>query len=74
MGILSFLSVATSAAKVERIVAKRLGILPIQMTKGQKSAIIDATHQGRQVGMKSDQIADMCFELVEARGRLDRLD
>lgn len=73
MGIIDFLATSTYAAKVERVVAKRLGILPIQLTKRQKHTIIDATTTGRTVGLSAEKTAEMCLESVKAMGVLDNL-
>jgi len=73
MGIFDFLAASTYAAKVERIVAKRLGILPIQIKKRQKNTIIEAAITGRTMGWSAEKTADTCFETVKAMGVLDNL-
>lgn len=73
MGIFDFIATATYAAKVERIVAARLGILPISITKRQKERIIDAAQQGRAIGFSAERTADMCFETVKAIGKMDAM-
>jgi hypothetical protein len=73
MGILDFLTSSTYAAQVERAVAKRLGILPIQITKRQKNTIIEAATTGKAMGWNADKTAEMCLESVKAMGVLDNL-
>ena len=73
MGILDFLTTSTYAAKVERVVAKRLGVLPIQITKRQKNTIIEAAVTGKTMGWSAEKTADMCLESVKAMGVLDNL-
>lgn len=74
MGLFDFLAISAYAAKVERIVAARLGILTIRITKRQKSTIIDAAQTGRAMGLSAEKTADMCFESVKAMGKIDNLD
>lgn len=73
MGIFDFLATTTYAAKVERIVARRLGILPVQITKRQKNIIIDAANTGRTMGWSAEKTADICLESVKTMGVLDNL-
>ena len=73
MGILDFLTSSTYAAQVERAVAKRLGILPIQITKRQKNTIIEAAITGKAMGWSADKTAEICLESVKAMGVLDNL-
>jgi hypothetical protein len=54
-------------------VAKRLGILPIQITKRQKNTIIEAATTGKAMGWSADKTAEMCLESVKAMGVLDNL-
>jgi len=70
MGIFDFLTTASYAAQVERVVAKHLGILPIQITSRQKSAIIDAAAAGKKMGLSAERTAEMCLESVKAMGRI----
>jgi hypothetical protein len=73
MGLFDFLAASAYAAKVERIVAARLGILPINISRRQKGIIIDAAQSGRAMGLSAEKTAEMCFESVRAMGRLDNL-
>jgi hypothetical protein len=68
MGILDLIATTSYAAKMERIAAKKLGILPFQINKRQKDAIIDEAQRARLMGISAENAVENCFQRIKFLG------
>ena len=69
MGFLDALAVTNYAAKMERIIARRLGIALFRPTKRQRDEILRVATQARAAGFSAEEAVDICFDLIKTIGK-----